>query len=179
MSRDLKPLHGLMWGIDEYLSQVHVNNSLRCSCPSSSIQRSNCVPHSVTRVKMINSLHCSYYTWSVNSSMFVNSINCCTDLIHYALISLSLVLWTSLCGLRSAMPALWASVAWSASFCARDAHKCFMCLYWSLAHYNIFTQWNIINSLSCSSHLSYGAASLLCSTFKINVFWFYGIYIYI
>ncbi len=50
-----KPLHSLMWGItlDEYLSQVHVNTSLRCSCLSSSIQCSNSVPRSVTRVKTI------------------------------------------------------------------------------------------------------------------------------
>ncbi len=44
-------LHSLMWGTDEYLSQVHVNTSLCCSCLSSFIQLSNCVPRSVTRVK--------------------------------------------------------------------------------------------------------------------------------
>ncbi len=37
----------------------------------------------------------------------------------------------------------------------------------------------IINSISCSSHLLYAAATLLCSTFKINVFTFYSIYIII
>ncbi len=62
ISSVLKQMHILMWGTDEYLSQVDVNTSLRCSCPSSSIQRSNCVPRSVTRVKTINYLHCSYYT---------------------------------------------------------------------------------------------------------------------
>ncbi len=30
-----------------------------------------------------------------------------------------------------------------------------------------------------SSHLSYGAASLMCSTFKRNLFKFYSVYIYI
>ncbi len=54
ISSVLKPLHSLMWGTDEFLSQVHVNFSLRCGCLSSSIQRSNCVSHSVTRVKTIN-----------------------------------------------------------------------------------------------------------------------------
>ncbi len=38
-------------------------------------------------------------------------------------------------------------------------------LYWNLSYY-IFVQWKIINSLSCSSHLLYGAASFLCSKFK-------------
>ncbi len=49
----VKTLHSLMSGTDEYLSQVHIKTSLRCSCPSSSIQLSNCVPYSVTRVKTI------------------------------------------------------------------------------------------------------------------------------
>ncbi len=51
ISSVVKPLHNFMWGTDEYLSQVHVNTSFRCSCPSSSIQLSNCVPHSITRDK--------------------------------------------------------------------------------------------------------------------------------
>ncbi len=138
MSSDLKPLLGLMWGIDEYLSQVHVNNSLRCSCPLSSIQRSNCVPRSVSRVKMINSLHCSYYTWSVNSSMFVNSINCCTDLIYYALISLSFVLWTSLCGLWSAMPARCEPVLHEAHHSVHGMHISALCVCIGALHIIIF-----------------------------------------
>ncbi len=56
ISSVLKPLHSLMWGTDEYLSQVYVNSSLRCGCLSSSIQRSNCVskPNKNTTVKQIN-----------------------------------------------------------------------------------------------------------------------------
>ncbi len=53
ISSVLKPFHSLIWGTDEYLSQVDVNSSLRCVCLLSSIQRSNCVSRSVTRVKMI------------------------------------------------------------------------------------------------------------------------------
>ncbi len=55
ISSVLKPLHNLMWGTNEYLSQVHVNASLRCGCLSSFIQLSNCMQRSVnvTRVKMI------------------------------------------------------------------------------------------------------------------------------
>ncbi len=35
ISSVLKPLRNLIWCIDEYLSQVHVNTSLRCRCPFS------------------------------------------------------------------------------------------------------------------------------------------------
>ncbi len=50
----------------------------------------------------------STVNWSKLKSKTVKrkgSINCRTDLAHYALISLSFVLWTSLCGLQSAAPA--------------------------------------------------------------------------
>ncbi len=62
----------------------------------------------------------STVNWSKLKSKTVKrkgSINCRTDLAHYALISLSFVLWTSLCGLQSAAPARCDSVL---------LHKCLM-----------------------------------------------------
>ncbi len=61
----LKLFHSLMWGRDEYLSQVQVNSSLRCVCLSSSVQHSDCVPRSVTTVKTVRTL-CAALYWNLS-----------------------------------------------------------------------------------------------------------------
>ncbi len=53
ISSVLKLFHSLIWGTDEYWSQVDVNSSLRRGCLSSSIPHSHCVSHSVSTVKTI------------------------------------------------------------------------------------------------------------------------------
>ncbi len=75
-------------------------------------------PNRVTFYRVsVRSQHCcrEHYKWFFKSKFKTvkrkGSINCRTDFIHYALISLSFVLWTSLCGHRSAAPAPRLSVA--------------------------------------------------------------------
>ncbi len=63
---------------------------------------------------------------------------------------------------------LWLSVVSRASFCARDSH----CASPSL-HSKLIIVFLVL------SYLSYVAALLLCYTFKINVFLFYSIYLYV
>ncbi len=95
----LKLFHSLMWGRDEYLSQVQVNSSLRCVCLSSSVQHSDCVPRSVTTVKTvklfvplcIGTFHIIILLkaqWKIINSLScsVLSIICCC--LHYGAIHL-------------------------------------------------------------------------------------------
>ncbi len=73
ISSVVKPLHNLMWGTDEYLSQVHVNTSLRCSCPSSSIQLNQRGHERFSRLFALNEW---LFSWCKEQKiLFVNNWN--------------------------------------------------------------------------------------------------------
>ncbi len=73
---------------------------------------------------LLNVFKCSPVPASFFPYLLTSLQNCRTDLIHYALISLSFVIWTySMRTPERCTCALWLSVASSASFCARDVHK--------------------------------------------------------